>query len=60
MITQNRDKPQNVVNGEMASVEICHNATVILKLPGNKLVATNLVTYVWLWQWPKDNLSIPY
>jgi hypothetical protein len=46
MITQNRDKPQNLVNGEMASVEICHNATVILKLPGNKLVATNLVTYV--------------
>jgi hypothetical protein len=46
MITQNRDKPQNVVNGEMASMEICHNATVILKLPGNKLVATNLVTYV--------------
>ena len=44
MITQNRDKPQNVVNGQMASVEICHNATVILKLPGNKLVATYPLT----------------
>ena len=44
MITQNRDKPQNVVNGQMASVEICHNSTVILKLPGNKLVATYPLT----------------
>jgi hypothetical protein len=44
MITQNRDKAQNVVNGQIASVEICHNATVILKLPGNKLVATYPVT----------------
>ena len=44
IITQNRDKPQNVVNGQMASVEICHNATVILKLPGNKLVATYPLT----------------
>ena len=44
MITQNRDKAQNVVNGEMATVELCHNATVILKLPGNKLVATYPIT----------------
>ena len=44
MITQNRDKSQNVVNGQMATVEMCHNATVILKLPGNKLVATYPVT----------------
>ena len=44
MITQNRDKKQNVVNGQMATVEMCHNTTVILKLPGNKLVATYLVT----------------
>ena len=44
MITQNRDKPQNIVNGQIASIEMCHNATIILKLPGNKLVATYPVT----------------
>ena len=44
MITQNRDKLQNVVNGQMATVELCHNATVILKLPGNRLVPTYPVT----------------
>ena len=44
MITQNHDKTWNIVNGQMAVVERCHNATVILKLPGNKLVATYHVT----------------
>ena len=44
MITQNRDKTQNVVNGQMANVEMCQNATVILRLPDNKLVATYPVT----------------
>jgi ATP-dependent exoDNAse (exonuclease V) alpha subunit len=46
MITQNRDKPNNVVNGQIASVEMCHNATIILKLPGNKLVPTYPVTFL--------------
>ena len=36
MITQNRDKTQNVVNGQMATVEMCHT-TVILKLPGKHI-----------------------
>ena len=44
MITQNRDKAQNIVNGQMAVVERCHNATLILRLPGDKLVATYPVT----------------
>ena len=44
MITQNRDKTQNIVNGQIASIELCHNATIILKLPGTKLVATYPVT----------------
>ena len=45
MITQNRDKAQNIVNGQMATVEHCHNATVILKLPGSTLVSTYPVTF---------------
>ncbi len=44
MISQNRDKQRNIVNGQMATVHTCHNATVLLKLPGNKLVATHPVT----------------
>ena len=35
MITQNRDKRQNVVNRQIANVEMCQNATVILRLPDN-------------------------
>ena len=44
MITQNRDKTRNIVNGQIATVETCHNATVVLRLPGQKLVATYPVT----------------
>ena len=29
----------------MATIHTCHNATVILKLPNNKLVATHPVTF---------------
>ena len=45
VITQNRDKKRNIVNGQMATIHTCHNATVILKLPNNKLVATHPVTF---------------
>ena len=44
MITQNRDKQRNIVNGQIANVHTFHNGTILLKLPGNKLVATQLVT----------------
>ena len=43
MITQNCDKTQNVVNRQMANVEMCQYATVIFRLP-DKLVATYPVT----------------
>ena len=44
MITKNRDKTNNVVNGQIATVEMRQNSTIILKLPGNILVATYPVT----------------
>ena len=45
MITQNRDKQRNIVNGQMATIHMCHNATVLLKLPRNKIDATHPVTF---------------
>ena len=45
IITQNCDKERNIVNGQIATIHTCHNATVILKLPRNKLVATHPVTF---------------
>ena len=44
MITQNRNKLQNVVKGQIATIERCHNTTEILRLPSNKLVPTYPVT----------------
>ena len=41
MITRNRDKQRNIVNGQIANVHTFHNGTILLKLPGNKLVATS-------------------
>lgn len=45
MITQNRDKSQNVVNGQLATVQLVHNRTIFLKLPNNNIVNTYPVTY---------------
>ena len=45
MITENRDKQQNVVNGPMATIYMFHNGTVLLKLPGNKIVTTHPLTF---------------
>ena len=44
LITQNRGKLQNIVNGQIATIERCHNTTVILRLHSNKLVPTYPVT----------------
>ena len=45
MITQNRDKKQNVVNGQLATVLLVRNKTIFLKLPNGKVVNTYPVTY---------------
>ena len=45
MITQNRDKKQNVVNGQLATVVLVRNKTIFLKLPNGKVVNTYPVTY---------------
>lgn len=44
MITQNRDKSKNVVNGQMAIVQTMHNSTIILQLPSQSIVAIHPVT----------------
>lgn len=45
MITQNRDKARNIVNGQMAIVQMCQNSTVLLKLPEGSLIVTYPVTF---------------
>ena len=45
MITQNRDKKQNVVNGHLATAQLVRNKTIFLKFPNGKVVNTYLVTY---------------
>ena len=54
MITQNRDKNNNVVNGQMAEVAICHRNTMFLKMPKNKVAAIHPVTS------KSDNVNITY
>ena len=44
VITQNRDKCNGVVNGQLATVHTVHNNTVYLKLPNEKVVAIYPVT----------------
>ena len=44
MITQNRDKVNGVVNGQLAYVHTVHNHSVYLKLPNDKVVAIYQVT----------------
>ena len=44
MITQNRDKRNNVVNGQMAEVATCHGNTIFLKMPENKIALIHPVT----------------
>ena len=44
MITQNRDKINGVVNGQLAYVHTVHNHSVYLKLPNDKVVAIYQVT----------------
>ena len=56
MITQNRDKKRNIINGQMATIHTCHNATVILKLPNNKLVATR--SDISITRWIENLLSL--
>ena len=46
MITQNRDKLRNVVNGQIAIIENMENVTIFLKLPSDKLVTIYPVTTV--------------
>ena len=43
MITQNRNKSEGVVNGQVAAVHSVHNNTVFLTLPSGKLVYTHPV-----------------
>lgn len=44
VITQNRDKENNVINGQIATLHAMHNTTVIVKLPTGKLVPIYPVT----------------
>lgn len=45
MITQNRDKANNVVNGEVAYVHTFHKNTVFLKMKNNLIAAVYPVTF---------------
>ena len=44
MITQNRDKPNGVVNGQLAVIHMVENRSVLLKFPNEKIVAIYPVT----------------
>ncbi len=44
VISQNRDKVNGVVNGQLATIDTVHNATVFLKLTTGKVVAIYQVT----------------
>ena len=44
VITQNRDKANNVVNGQLAIVYTVQNQTVVLRLPNDQLVPLHPVT----------------
>ena len=44
VITQNRDKANNVVNGQLAIVYTVQNQTVVLRLPNDQLVPVYPVT----------------
>jgi ATP-dependent exoDNAse (exonuclease V) alpha subunit len=44
IITQNRDKINGVVNGQLAYVHTVHNHSVYLKLPNHKVVAVYPIT----------------
>ena len=46
LITQNRNKSQGVINGQLAVIHSIENATVFLKLPNGKIVNTYPVTYI--------------
>ena len=45
MITQNRNKSESVVNGQLATVHSFHNNTMFLTLPNGRVVNTYPVTY---------------
>jgi hypothetical protein len=46
LITQNRNKSLNVVNGQEATVHCFRNATIFLKLPNGQIVSIYPVTYL--------------
>lgn len=45
MITQNRNKAAGVVNGQLATIHLVENNTVVLRLNSGRLVTTYPVTY---------------
>lgn len=44
IITQNRDKSNVVINGQIASVHAFHNSTIFLELPNKTIVPIYQVT----------------
>ena len=44
VVTQNRDKPNGIVNGQTGVVHIVHHHSIYLKLPNEKIVAVYPVT----------------
>ena len=44
VITQNRDKQINVINGQIRKIHTMHNSTIILELSNGKLVSVYPVT----------------
>ena len=46
VITQNRNKSLNVVNGQLATVQCVRNATIFLKLSNEEVVSIYPVTYL--------------
>ena len=44
-VTQNRDKPNGVVNGQIDFIHSTENKTIFIKLPTNKIISVYQVTY---------------
>ena len=45
IITQNRDKRNEIVDGQPAVVKLVQNRTIFLTLPNGAIVSTHLMTY---------------
>ena len=46
MITQNRDKPNGVVNGQIGFIHSVENKTIFVRLPTDNIISVYPVTYI--------------